>query len=399
MHNFRQQLSDSLIDRKKKSLYRYRVPLSSAQSTEINIDGSQYLCFCSNDYLGLANHPDVIQSFKNAAEKYGVGSGASHLITGHSEAHNLLEIEIARFTGRDRALLFSSGYMANIGVINCLISKGDSIFEDKLNHASLLDGGLSSGAKFKRYSHLNMGQLQQQLAKNESEGRTLIVSDGIFSMDGDIAKLPELIHLSSEEKTLLMIDDAHGFGCLGEKGGGIVAHYQEQGSEINQDNLPMLIGTLGKAFGTSGAFVAGSEELIETLIQFCRPYIYTTAMPPAIAEASRTSLRIIQKDSWRREKLRQLITIFRESCQSQGFSLLDSITPIQCLIIGDAEKALEASALLKERGIFVSAIRPPTVPKGSARLRITFSANHSEEQVQRLLSALNEISHLCVNQN
>lgn len=399
MNNFRKQLFDALADQREKGLYRKRISLASAQSTEILLDGKQTLSFCSNDYLGLASHPQVIRSFKKAVEKYGVGSRASHLISGHSEAHHQLENELAAFTGRARALLFSSGYMANIGVISCLLGARDSIFEDRLNHASLLDGGLFSGASFRRYAHLNMDQLQQQLGNDECNGRKLIVSDGVFSMDGDIAPLPQLIKLAAENKAELMIDDAHGFGCLGKTGGGTVAYYQEAGNEINEDNLSILIGTLGKAFGTSGAFVAGSEELIESLIQFCRPYIYTTAMPAAIAEATRTSLKIIQQDPWRRENLQGLIRSFREYCQSQGFRLTASFTAIQGLIIGDINKTLKASKILREQGIFVSAIRPPTVPVGTARLRITFSASHTEEQLQKLLRALKKISHLAASPN
>ena len=392
MNDFDQQLAARLKDRETQGLYRYRKVLESPQDSYITLGDRKYLSFCSNDYLGLANHPDVVQAFKNGLELYGAGSGASHLITGHSAAHHTLEEELAEFTGRSRALLFSSGYMANVGVISSLLGKSDRIFEDKLNHASLLDGGLFSGAKFQRYPHLDSARLENSLEKYKaSAGRKLIVSDGVFSMDGDVAPLPALVEIAERNQAQLMIDDAHGFGCLGKQGGGLVEACQERGVEINQNNLPILVGTLGKAFGTAGAFVAGSEELIETLIQFCRPYIYTTAMAPAVAFATSCSLKILRKENWRREHLNAMILSFRERCKALGFSMTDSSTPIQTIIFGDVGATLKASRILEELGLIVSAIRPPTVPEGSARLRFTFSASHTEEQFQTLLNALEKI--------
>jgi 8-amino-7-oxononanoate synthase len=389
--SFSQQLQESLADRQSQGLYRLRKTITSAQDTEVRINGKPLINFCSNDYLGLANHPDVLKACKKGIDHYGVGSGASHLVVGHSKAHHALEEEIAEFTGRSRARLFSSGYMANVGTLTALVNKKDCIFEDKLNHASLLDGGIFSGAKFKRYPHLDIAKLSE-LIDNKSEcENTFIVSDGVFSMDGDCAELPRLIDVAKNKQAQLVLDDAHGFGVLGSQGGGLIQYYQECGHYINENNLPIVIGTLGKAFGAQGAFVAGSESLIESLIQYCRPYIYTTAIAPALAEATRTSLKLIREESWRREKLQALIAAFRKRCNELGFSLTKSMTPIQGLIIGDAEKSIEASHLLEKEGIYVTAIRPPTVPKNTARLRITFSANHSKEQLDSLLTALEKI--------
>lgn len=388
---FSQQLQESLADRQSQDLYRVRRTLNSPQSTHIELDGKRLLNFCSNDYLGLANHPEVIRACKEGLDHYGVGSGASHLVVGHSHPHHALEEELAAFTGRSRALLFSSGYMANVGTLGALLGKGDGVFEDRLNHASLLDGGLNSGARFKRYPHLEVSALDSMLPEQEDGQRSFIVSDGVFSMDGDCADLPELIKLTEKSAAQLMIDDAHGFGVLGSKGGGLVQYHQERGINITEDNLPVLVGTLGKAFGTQGAFVAGSDTLIETLIQFCRPYIYTTAMAPALAAASRQSLLLLQQENWRREKLQQLIKTFRTCCESLSYNLTSSMTPIQGVILGDAALTLKASQLLEQKGIYVSAIRPPTVPPGSARLRVTLSAAHSEEHLQSLLQALESI--------
>ncbi len=394
MSTFSQKLQQALVDRQSLDLYRYRRTLNSPQSTEIDLEGKRLINFCSNDYLGLASHPDVIKACKQGLDSYGVGSGASHLVVGHSHAHHALEEELADFTGRARALLFSSGYLANVGTLTALLGKQDHVFEDKLNHASLLDGGLFSGARFRRFPHLDERKLAKLLSEQKAEGSSFIVSDGVFSMDGDCAKLPQLIELASSYKAQLMIDDAHGFGVLGTKGGGIVQHYQEAGFTINEDTLSVLIGTLGKAFGTQGAFVCGSETLIETLIQTCRPYIYTTALAPAMAEATRCSLKLLQSETWRREKLQAMIKQFREFCERFEYPLTESGTAIQGLMIGDASRTLQVSKLLEAEGIFVSAIRPPTVPRGTARLRITFSAAHSQEQLEALLKALDKIRPL-----
>ena len=381
------ELASELEARKQKHLYRKRRLLQSPQGTQVLLDNKPYLAFCSNDYLGLANHPDVVSAFQNAANECGVGGGASHLVNGHHQQHHALEEELAEFTGRDRVLLFSNGYMANIGAVNALLGKGDLVLEDRLNHASLLDAGLLSGARFQRYQHANLGSLDNFLNKPDyDEKRKLVVTDGVFSMDGDIPPLPELAQSCREKNAWLMVDDAHGFGTLGKNGGGCVEHFN-----LGQNDVQVLMGTLGKAFGTSGAFVAGSELLIETLIQNARTYIYTTAMPPAIAAATRVSLKLLQKENWRREHLAELIKRFRNGAGQLGYELMDSASPIQPLVIGSEEKALKLTAWLEDKGVLITAIRPPTVPKGTARLRITFSADHTVEHVDTLLELLDQV--------
>jgi 8-amino-7-oxononanoate synthase len=379
-----QILAPALAERKAANLYRTRRILASPQVPEIVVDGQQYIAFCSNDYLGLANHPEVISAFQSAAKKYGVGSGASHLVAGHSYEHHALEEELAAFTGRDRALLFSTGYMANLGAITALVGNSDAVFEDRLNHASLLDAGLLSGARFQRFLHNDVENLQARLEKSTAK-RNLIVVDGVFSMDGDCAPLPELATLAKKNNAWLMVDDAHGFGCLGKNGGGSAEHFG-----LTQIELPILMGTLGKSFGTFGAFIAGSETLIETLIQFSRAYIYTTAMPPAIAAATRVSLRLLQTEPWRREHLQQLILRFRRGAEALGLPVMNSMTPIQPIIIGSETKTLAIAAALAAQGFLIGAIRPPTVALGSSRLRITVTAEHSFAQVDNLLNALGD---------
>lgn len=378
-------LKTALDQRRDNHLYRKRKVLGSAQGAQVIIDGKPCINFCSNDYLGLSNHPDVVAAFREAANQYGVGSGASHLVCGHSKLHHQLEAALASFVGRDRALLFSTGYMANLAVISSLLGKKDFVFEDKLNHASLLDGGLLSGARFQRFLHNNIDSLDEKL-RRAGAGRKLIAVDSVFSMDGDMAPLPALAALAKKHQAWLMADDAHGIGVLGQHGGGCAEHFA-----LNQQELPILMGTLGKAVGSFGAFVAGSEELIETLIQFARPYIYTTALPPAVAAASLASLHIISQDAGRREHLGQLIGQFRQGAGELSLPLMASSTAIQPLLIGDSERALKVSDQLARRGFMLSAIRPPTVPAGTARLRITLSAAHSEQQVQQLLDALAEV--------
>lgn len=376
-------LSARLAARRAEHLYRQRPLLESPQGPEVVVDGKPLLAFCNNDYMGLANHPDVITAWKAGAQRWGVGGGASHLVIGHSTPHHELEEALADLTGRPRALLFSNGYMANLGTVTALVGQGDTVLEDRLNHASLLDAGLLSGARFSRYLHNDADSLASRLEK--SVGDTLVVTDGVFSMDGDIADLPALAKVAKAKNAWLMVDDAHGFGPLGSNGAGIVEHFG-----LSIDDVPVLIGTLGKSFGTAGAFVAGSEALIETLIQFARPYIYTTSQPPALACATLKSLELLRTEHWRREHLRALIKQFRDGAQAIGLELMDSFTPIQPILIGDSGRAVRLSQMLRERGLMVTAIRPPTVPAGSARLRVTLSAAHSEAQVQLLLEALEQ---------
>ncbi|WP_079203619.1 8-amino-7-oxononanoate synthase [Pseudomonas sp. CC6-YY-74] len=376
-------LAARLAERRAANLYRQRPLLDSPQGPLVKVDGRELLAFCSNDYLGLANHPQVIEAWRAGALRWGVGGGASHLVIGHSTPHHELEEALAEFTGRPRALLFSTGYMANLGAVTALLSQGDTVLEDRLNHASLLDAGLLSGARFSRYLHNDAASLASRLDK--AVGNTLVVTDGVFSMDGDLAELPALCAAAKAKGAWVMVDDAHGFGPLGASGGGIVEHFG-----LGQDDVQVLVGTLGKAFGTAGAFVAGSEELIDTLVQFARPYIYTTSQPPALACATLKSLELLRSENWRREHLNALIKRFREGAQSIGLELMDSATPIQPILIGDSARAMRLSQLLRERGLLVTAIRPPTVPAGSARLRVTLSAAHSAAQLERLLEALAE---------
>ncbi|MGD8547395.1 MAG: 8-amino-7-oxononanoate synthase [Thiohalophilus sp.] len=379
------KLRESLEERQAQQLYRSRQVLEGPQGPRINIEGREYLNFCSNDYLGLANHPELKQAFKQAVDEYGVGSGAAHLVSGHQRPHHQLEEELAEFVGRPRALLFSTGYMANLGVISALLGRRDDVFEDRINHASLIDAAHLARASLHRYRHADSEQLQHLLQNSNAETK-LIATDGVFSMDGDIAPLPELAQVAEQHGAWLMVDDAHGLGVIGRHGRGSLGWHG-----LDSSSVPILVGTLGKGFGTFGAFVAGEEVLIETLIQQARSYIYTTALPAAVAEATRASLKRVIEDDWRREKLQVLIERFRSGAGQLGLQLGESSTPIQPWIVGDTEQAVALSARLREEGVLISAIRPPTVPQGTARLRITFSAAHDEDDVDRLLSIIEAV--------
>jgi len=380
------RLQEFLNKQKENHLYRSRYIVDGPQDVELEIEGKIYLNFCSNDYLGHANHPKVREAFIRGVQQYGVGSGASHLITGHSRAHHELEEALAEFVGRPRALLFSTGYMANLGVISALLQKGDAVFEDRLNHASILDGALLSQARLQRYLHSNSQDLYNKLMASKAQTR-LIASDGVFSMDGDLAPVTELARVARQANAWLMIDDAHGIGVLGAQGRGLL---EVSGTTI--DDVPILVGTLGKALGTFGAFVAGDETLVETLIQKARSYIYTTALPPAVAVATQASVQLIDEEGWRREVLRENISLFRELAAQADIPLAHSYTAILPVIVGDVEPTLRISDALRQRGILVTAIRPPTVPKGTARLRITLSAAHTQAQITRLVEELHACS-------
>ena len=385
MNSMDATLQAQLNLRREEHLYRTRLNVASGCSSTLSVEGRSLINFCSNDYLGLAGHPDISLALKQAADLYGTGSGASHLVSGHSVVHQELEEQLAEYTGRPRALLFSTGYMANIGAINALIGRRDLILQDQLNHASLLDGGRLSQADFKRYKHVDMASLEQRLEQSSAE-RKLIVTDGVFSMDGNLAPLREISSLAKKHSAWLMVDDAHGVGVLGQQGGGLVEEFN-----MSVEEVPVLVGTLGKSFGTFGAFVAGSEALIETLIQYSRSYIYTTALPPAIAAATIASLQIVREETWRRDKLGQLVARFRRGAKQIGLQLAESNTPIQPVLINNDEKVMQVGQQLRAAGFLVGAIRPPTVPVGTGRLRITFSANHSEEQVDQLVAALDSL--------
>ncbi len=376
-----QPIHEQLEKLQSEHLYRRRLVVEGAQGPEIVIDSRRTLCFCSNDYLGLANHPQIVAAFQSAAARYGVGAGASHLVSGHSSAHHALEEELADFVGAPRALYFSTGYMANLGLVTALTDRHATVFEDKLNHASLIDAARLSQARIGRYPHADLKHLERLLLTGV--GEKLILTDGVFSMDGDIAPLTPLVRLAQRYGARLVVDDAHGLGVLGKNGGG---SFELLAEPVRSPAI--LMGTLGKAFGTFGAFVAADEEVIELLIQRARTYIYTTALPAAIAEATRASLVLARTETWRREALRARIDQFRRGASELGLRLMESETPIQPVILGEPQDALEASALLRACDILVPAIRPPTVPPHSARLRFTFCAMHTVEQVNRLLDAL-----------
>jgi 8-amino-7-oxononanoate synthase len=374
-----QFLADRLADLGRAGLMRRRFAREGAQGPRIIVEGREYLAFCSNDYLGLANHPRIVEAAVEAALRFGVGEGASHLLSGHSEAHARLESALAEFVQMPRALLFSSGYQANIGAVTALA--GDVIFSDALNHASLIDGIRLSRAQVVRYPHADVDFLSSALAASNAKSK-LIVTDGVFSMDGDVAPIAPLLDLCERYDALLVLDDAHGFGVLGPEGRGSPAHFGLRSPRL------VYVGTLGKAAGVSGAFVAGVPEVVETVLQRARTYIYTTASPALLAAAVEASLELIRKEEWRRERLRKLVDSLKQSLPETGLKASD--TPIQPLILGTNARALEASAALRERGILVPAIRPPTVPEGTARLRVSLSAAHSEQDVSRLATAFRE---------
>ncbi|MBU0745003.1 MAG: 8-amino-7-oxononanoate synthase [Gammaproteobacteria bacterium] len=345
-----------------------------------------YLSFSSNDYLGLANHPDVIRACEDGLKKYGCGSGSSQLLGGYSFAHKALEEELAGFLGYERVLLFSTGYMANLGVITTLFAGRDkSIFIDRFSHASIIDGCHYPRINFRRYKHLDVQDLNRILSSQDSKQK-IIITEGVFSMDGDMAPLSNLVKIAEQNNGLLMLDDAHGIGVLGSQGRGTINYYGATSKQV-----PILVGTFGKSFGTFGAFVAGSKVVIESLIQFARTSIYTTSLPPAIVEATRTSLKLLQQDDWRRDHLAVLIKRFRKKACQLGLPLLASRTPIQALIIGKASCAESIAAHLKELGILVALVRPPTVPVNTSRLRISLTASHTEENIDCLLDLLNQV--------
>ena len=384
-------LAATLAERQLSGRYRRLRTRSGEQGVSVIIDGKEMLSFCSNDYLGLAAHPTITKAFINAAETEGVGSGAAHLLSGHSYYHQQLEEALADFMGQQSVLLFSSGYQANLGVIDGLMSRGDVVIQDKLNHASLLDGGRLSTAKSWRYHHADMGSLQRRLRQTEDSDCRLVVTDGVFSMDGDLAPLQPLIQLTQKHQAALMVDDAHAIGVLGKHGRGSVEHWQ-----VKAEHMPIVMGTLGKAFGTAGAFVAADKDVIETLIQQSRTFVYTTAQPAAVAAASLASLVLVRTENWRREKLQTLIEQFRKGAAELGLVTMNSLTPIQPIMIGDDKKAIVIGQELESRGFLLGVIRTPTVPLGSARLRVTLSTNHTEQNIKQLLEALEDV--ICTSQ-
>ena len=367
-------------------LIRRRRVLDGPQGAHVHIQGKPCLAFCSNDYLGLANHPALVSAARRGAAMYGVGAGASHLVCGHSAPHEEVEAALADFIRLPRALYFSTGYMAALGTIPALAGRGDALFSDALNHACLIDGTRLSGADVHVYPHMDLAALEHALARCPNRQK-LVVSDAVFSMDGDIAPIPEMLALCEHYDAWLLLDDAHGFGVLGEAGRGVLSHFNVQSPRI------VYLGTLGKAAGVSGAFIAGDGSVIEWLLQRARTYIFTTAAPPLLAVATLESLRLIELETWRREHLAALIMRLREGFAGLPWRLLPSATPIQPLIVGDNRAVVALSEALLEQGIWVPAIRPPTVPAGTARLRISLSAAHGIEDIDRLLHTLHSLAN------
>jgi 8-amino-7-oxononanoate synthase len=382
-------LAEELDVRRQSGLWRSRRILQSAQGPRIRADGQDYVAFCSNDYLGLASHPDIGRAAITAVEQFGVGAGASHLLTGHHQAHHELEQALAAFVELPQALLFSTGYMANLGIVGALLGRHDAVFADRLNHASLNDAVLLSHAKLQRYAHLDLDALENHLSRSKSR-RKLVVTDAVFSMDGDIAPLPGLVELCERHDAWLLVDDAHGFGVLGVRGSGTLSHYRLRSSRV------LYMATLGKAAGVFGAFAAGEPDFIQTLVQKAHTYVYTTACPPLLAAALTQSLQLMAHSGERRQHLAALIECFKSSLQLKRWKLLPSVTAIQPVVIGSVGETLAASEALLTRRLLVPAIRPPTVPQGSARLRVSFSAGHTLDEVQTLAGEINALeAELC----
>jgi len=379
------ELQNELNERASLGLLRQRRMLQSPQAPHITVDGKSYLSFCSNDYLGLANHPQLIAALQQGAQLHGVGAGAAHLVSGHGATHHQLEQELASFVEKPAALLFSTGYMANLGVVQALVGKGDTVFADKFNHASLNDAMQLSRANVKRYRHNDMAQLAE-LLEHAGSGRKLVITDAVFSMDGDLAPLPELLALCEQHDAWLLIDDAHGFGVLGEQGRGSLAHFGIASERV------ICMATLGKAAGVFGAFVAAEQVVIDTLVNHARSYVYTTATPPALASALLESLQQIENGDGLRGHLQRLIAQLRSGLRGLPWPVMPSATAIQPLLVGGNQAALKLSEELRDRGIWVAAIRPPTVPQGTARLRITLSAAHRATDVTRLIETLHELA-------
>ncbi len=379
----------ALADLEAAGLKRRRRVVRGLQGPMLDVDGEPMLAFASNDYLGLASHPEIIEATIAAARRCGVGGGASHLISGHHEEHELAEEALARFVDLPRALLFSSGYMANTGVIPALVGRGGAVFSDTLNHACLIDGARLSRAAVHIYPHGDLATLESMLARNRTPDK-IVITDGVFSMDGDIAPIPEMIALCERHDAMLLVDDAHGFGVVGPGGRGSLAHFGAKSERL------LYMGTLGKAVGVAGAFVAGNASAIEWLVQRTRTYIFTTSMPPMLAAAIRASLDIVARDEWRRKRLVAHGRRLRAGLQCLPWGLPTTRTAIQPVLIGNNTAALAVMRELWERGIWAPAIRPPTVPEGTARLRITFSAAHEDAHIDRLIGALREAAEVCM---
>lgn len=383
----RARLEEALASRTREGLLRQRKVRHSPVDPEVTVNNKRFLNFASNDYLGLANHPLVINAFKQATDHYGVGSGAAQIVSGYTVAHQMLEEALADFLGYPRALVFSTGYMANVGVLTALSPHLDVILQDKFNHASLVDGAMFTKIHFERYLHRSTNDLSRRLQKHQAE-HCLIASDGVFSVQGDLANLPELSQQAEKTGALLMIDDAHAIGTLGANGRGSLEHFHLPSSAVD-----ILVGTFGKAFGTFGAFVAADNVIIETLLQFARSYIYTTALPPAVIAATYASLQLIQTESWRRDHLHALIAYFQKGIAKLNLSHTQSFTPIQCISVGSTYAAAQMGKRLADEGILIAVMRPPTTPPNQSCLRVTLTALHQKSHVDQLLLAIERINN------
>ncbi|MEK6766567.1 MAG: 8-amino-7-oxononanoate synthase [Planctomycetota bacterium] len=381
-------ISDELKNIKEAGLYRKLNVVGSAQGAYLEINGKKYLSFCSNNYLGLANNPLVIKAVKDAVEKYGWGAGASRLVSGNMKLHEALEDEISRFKGKEASIVFPTGYMANIGTISSLVSKGDLVICDKLNHASIIDGCRLSGADFRVYPHCDMEKLENVLRKSAKYSRKLIVTDTVFSMDGDLAPLPDIVGIALKYKAMVMVDEAHGTGVFGKMGRGVVEHFNLS------EKVNIIMGTLSKAVGSLGGYVSSDADLINYLRNKARSFMYTTALPPAVCDASIAGIKLIQNDPSLRASLWNNVRYLKEKLELLNFNVISSESPIIPILIGDAKKAVEVSKFLYKNSILIPAIRPPTVPAKSSRLRLTVMSTHTREDMERLLDALREVKLL-----
>ena len=381
-------ISDELIKIKDSGLYRNLRAVENAQDTHIEIEGKTYLSFCSNNYLGLANHPSVIEAVKGAVDVYGWGAGASRLVSGNMTLHETLEKEISKFKIKDASIVFPTGYMANLGVITSLVSNGDLVICDRLNHASIIDGCRLSGADFRVYAHCNMEKLETILKKSTMYNRKLIVTDSVFSMDGDLAPLPDIVKIAAKYNAMLMVDEAHGTGVFGQNGRGVAEHFNLC------KEVDIVMGTLSKAIGSLGGYVSGDIDLISYLRNKARSFMYTTALPPAVCAASIAGIKLIQEDPSLRESLWHNVSFIRDKLKSLKINTLSFESQIIPVLIGDALTADNISKLLYEKGILIPAIRPPTVPANSSRLRMTVMSTHTEGDLERLLQVLSEVLSL-----
>ncbi len=381
-------ISDELKKIKESGLYRELRVVGNAQDTHIEIEGKTFLSFCSNNYLGLANNPSVIKAVKDAIEEYGWGAGASRLVSGNMSLHETLENEISRFKGKEATLVFPTGYMANLGAISSLVSNGDLVICDKLNHASIIDGCRLSGADLRVYAHRDMEKLENILRKSSKYNRILIVTDSVFSMDGDLAPLPDIVKIAGKYKAMVMVDEAHGTGVFGENGRGVVEHFN-----LNRE-VDIVMGTLSKAIGSLGGYVTGDIDLINYLKNKARTFMYTTALPPAVCAASIAGIKLIQEEPSLRVSLWHNVRFIKDKLESLNFNVISSESPIIPILIGDAQKAVDVSKLLYKRGIVIPAIRPPTVPANSSRLRMTVMSTHTKEDLDSLLDALSDVQGL-----